>query len=132
MADQIKFIGLDKKKFSDPEHTADFLAAEQFNKKVYLGTLALYYKDLWRKKCVPYDAITRAYKGVSVVMPDDHPAIEYYRLILKSGDKEIANIIFGEKDSELVDRIVHKIHLIHPETEMGYVEPPRPEKKKRK
>ena len=76
MADQIKFIGLDKKKFSDPEHTADFLAAEQFNKKVYLGTLALYYKDLWRKKCVPYDAITRAYKGVSVVMPDDHPAID--------------------------------------------------------
>lgn len=130
MADQIKFTGHDRTKISDPEHTADYLAAEEF-KKVRLGTLALYYRDLWRKKCVPYDAITRAYKGVSVVMPDDHPAIEYFRLILKSGDKEIANIIFGEHDSDLVEDILHRINLIHPATEIGYVEPPRPAKKKR-
>jgi hypothetical protein len=131
MAEQIKFRGPDKKKFSDDEHTADFLAAEQY-KKVYLGKLALYYKDFWRKICVPYDCITRAYKGISVVMPDDHPAIEYFRLILRSGEKEIANIIFGEKDSDLVDDIVHRIHMIHPETETGYAEPPKPAKKVRK
>ena len=130
MAEILKFRTPDKRKIADAEHTADYQASQDF-RKVRLGALALYYKDLWRKICVPYGDITRAYKGVSVVMPDDHPAIEYFRLILKHGDKEIANVIFGENDEELVDRLVLRIRELHPETEIGYVEPPKPEKKKK-
>ena len=128
MPEQIKFRGVDKKKFTDDEHTADYLAAEE-HKKVRLGKLALYYKDFWHKCCVPYDHITRAYKGVSVVTPDDHPAIEYFRLILQHDGKEFANIIFGEKDELLVDTIVHRIGEIHPDTQLGYAAPEKPAKK---
>jgi hypothetical protein len=98
MPEQISFRDVNRKKFSDDEHSADYLAAAEY-KKVRLGSLALYYKDFWKKYCVPYDYITRAYKGVSVVTPDDHPAIEYFRLILQHEGKEFANIIFGEKTS---------------------------------
>ncbi len=130
MPKNVKFTDVNKKRFSDEAHTGDFLAAEQY-KKVFLGSLALYYKDLWKKICVPYDYIHRAYRATSVVMPDDHPAIEYFRLILVHDGKEFANIIFGEKDERLVDDIVKRINEIHPETEAGYVAPPEAEKKRK-
>ena len=64
-------------------------------------------------------------------MPDDHPAIEYFRLILKNGGREIANVIFGEHDEELVDRLVLRIGELSPATAIGYEEPPKPEKRKK-
>jgi len=131
MPEHISFRDVNRKKFSDDEHSADYLAAAEY-KKVRLGSLALYYKDFWKKYCVPYDYITRAYKGVSVVTPDDHPAIEYFRLILQHEGKEFANIIFGEKDELMVDTIVHRIGEIHPETQLGYAAPEKPAKKAKK
>ena len=130
MAEIMKFRTPDKQKLRDEQHTADYRQAEEC-KKVRLGALGIYYRDLWRRIFVPYEYVTRAYRGVSVVMPDDHPAIEYFRLILKHDEKEIANVIFGEHDEELVDRIVLRIHELHPATEAGYVEPPKPEKKRK-
>ena len=126
----IKFRGPDKKKFTDREHSDDFLKAERF-KKVYLGRLALYYKDFFTICCLPYDYIERAYKGVNIVTPDDSPPIEYFRLILLHDGQECANIIFGERDSELVDRLVLRINEIHPETQIGYVEPEKKPEQKR-
>lgn len=130
MGKLISFRTADRKKISDEAHSRDFLEAEKF-KKVSLGKLALYYKDFFTTYCLPYDYITRAYKGVSIVTPDDSPAIEYFRLILLHEDAECANIIFGEKDNELVDRLVLRIKELHPQTEIGYVPPENPPEKKR-
>ena len=130
MAELLKFRTPDRQRIMDEAHTADYQNAEDF-KKVRVGKLGVYHRDLWRRMFVPYESITRAYRGVSVVMPDDHPAIEYFRLILKNSGREIANVIFGEHDEELVDRLVLRIGELSPATAIGYEEPPKPEKRKK-
>jgi len=123
MSKELVFKGTDKKKIKDPALSEDFLSAEAFAKKVFLGKLGVYYKDFWVKYFIPYDYIHRAYKAVNIVEPQEiGPVSEYYRLILKHDNKEIANVIFNEHQGEMVDIIVHKICEIHPETAKGYVE----------
>ena len=45
---KLRFKGVDKKHISDPEHIADYEAAEPIG-RVRLGKLCLYYRDLGKK-----------------------------------------------------------------------------------
>ena len=117
---KLKFRGVDKKTVDDQAHIDDYTEAEAIG-RVRLGKLCLYYKDLGRKYCVPYEYIDRRFTRVSVVEPDDSPAFFYYRLILVHGEKEFANLIF-EKEED-VDRIHARLQEIRPEIEFGYGPP---------
>ena len=117
---RLKFRGVDKKTVSDQEHIDDYSAAEEIG-RVRLGKLCLYYRDLGRRYCVPYEYIDRRFTRVSVVEPDDSPAYFYYRLILVHGEKEFANLIF--KEEKEVDRIHERLQEIRPEIAFGYVPP---------
>ena len=124
---KLRFKGVDKKHISDPEHIADYEAAEPIG-RVRLGKLCLYYRDLGKKYYVPYDYIDRAFCRISECQPDDSPAYYYYRLILVHGEKEFANLIFNEEAD--VDKLLELIKEIHPATAIGFV-PPADNKRKR-
>ena len=115
---KLKFKGVDKKHISDPEHIADYEAAEPIG-RVRLGKLCLYYRDLGKKYYVPYDYIDRAFCRISECQPDDSPAYYYYRLILVHGEKEFANLIFNEEAD--VDKLLELIKEINPATAIGFV-----------
>lgn len=117
---KLRFKGVDKKVIDDEAHADDYRSAEAIG-RVRLGRLCLYYRDLGRKYCVPYEYIDRRFTRVSVVEPDDSPAYFYYRLILVHGDKEFANLIF-EKEED-VNKIHDRLQEIRPEIEKGYVPP---------
>ena len=117
---RLRFRGVDRKVVDDEAHIADWNSAEEIG-RVRLGELCLYYRDLGRKYCVPYEYIDRRFTRVSTVQPDDSPAYFYYRLILVHGDKEFANLIF-EKE-EQVERIHARLQEIRPEIAFGYVPP---------
>ena len=117
---KLKFKGVDKKIIDDPAHIDDYQAAEEIG-RVRLGKLCLYYKDLGRRYCVPYEYIDRRFTRVSTVEPEDSPAYFYYRLILVHGEKEFANLIF-EKEED-VDRIHARLQEIRPAIAFGYVPP---------
>ena len=102
---KLRFRGVDRKIIDDQEHVDDYHSAEEIG-RVRLGKLCLYYRDLGRKYCVPYDY---------------SPAYFYYRLILVHGEKEFANLIF-EKEED-VDRIHSRLQEIRPEIANGYVPP---------
>lgn len=79
---------------SDPEHIEDYNAAPATG-RVRLGGSCLYYRDLGRKYCVPYDYIERAFTRISECPENEFAnSEEYYRLILVHGGREFANLIF--------------------------------------
>ena len=117
---KLRFRTVDKTVVDDRAHVEDWQAAEEIG-RVRLGSLCLYYRDLGRKYCVPYEYIDRRFTRVSVVEPDDSPAYFYYRLILVHGEKEFANLIF--KTEEEVDRIHARLQEIRPEIAFGYIPP---------
>lgn len=120
---KLKFRCPDKSVISDEEHIADYNSAEEIG-RVRLGKLCLYYKDLGKKYCVPYEYIERSFCRVSECHPDDSPAYYYYRLILVHGDKEFANLIYEKGDAEGdVDRIIEKLKALNPDMQVGYVPP---------
>ena len=119
---KLRFRGVDKKIINDQEHIDDYNSAEEIG-RVRIGKLCLYYKDLGKKYCVPYDYIERSFTRINVVEPDDSPAYFYYRLILVHGEKEFANLIF-EKEED-VDLIHAKLKEINPEIEHGFIAPPK-------
>ena len=93
-------------------------AAENIG-RVSLGRLCLYYRDLGKKYCVPYDYIDRSFTRVSEVQPDDSPAYYYYRLILVHDEKEFANLIFNKEEE--VDKIHSRLKEISPSIQYGYI-----------
>ena len=117
---KLKFRDVNKKIVDDQAHIDDYQSAEEIG-RVRIGKLCLYYKDLGRRYCVPYDYIDRRFTRVSVVEPDDSPAYFYYRLILVHDEKEFANLIFNKEED--VDRIHERLAEIRPEMAMGYVPP---------
>ena len=117
---KLKFRNVDKKIVYDQAHIDDYNSAEDIG-RVRLGKLCLYYRDLGRKYCVPYDYIDRRFTRVSMVEPDDSPPYFYYRLILVHGEKEFANLIF--KEEKEVDRIHSLLAEIRPEIAFGYIPP---------
>lgn len=123
---KLRFRDVNKRIVEDAAYIDDWTAAEEIG-RVRLGKLCLFYRDLGRKYCVPYEYIDRRFTRVSTVQPDDSPAYFYYRLILMHGEKEFANLIF-EKEEE-VDRIHARLAEIRPEIAFGYI-PPADRKRK--
>ena len=117
---KLKFKGVDKRTVDDEAHIGDYRSAEEIG-RVRLGKLCLYYRDLGKKYCVPYEYIDRRFTRVSMVQPDDSPPYFYYRLILVHGEKEFANLIF--KTEEEVDLIHARLQEIRPEIAFGYIPP---------
>ncbi len=117
---KLRFRDVNKRIVEDAAFIDDWTAAEEIG-RVRLGKLCLFYRDLGRKYCVPYEYIDRRFTRVSTVQPDDSPAYFYYRLILMHGEKEFANLIF-EKEEE-VDRIHARLAEIRPEIAFGYIPP---------
>lgn len=106
---------------SDAEHIADYDSAPATG-RVRLGKNCLYYRDLGKKYCVPYDYIERAYTRVSQC-PENEFANkeEYYRLILIHDGREFANLIF--ENMEDVKSIENALKARDENIETG----PRPE-----
>lgn len=117
---KLKFRDVDKKIVTDEEHVRDYQAGEAIG-RVRLGEKCLYYRDLGRKYCVPYEYIDRSFTRISECHPDDSPAYYYYRLILVHGEKEFANLIFNKEEE--VDRIHARLQEIRPEIRYGYLPP---------
>ena len=118
MFGRIRFRGINKEIIRDDEHIADYEAAEKIG-RVSLGRLCLYYRDLGKKYCVPYDYIDRSFTRISEVQPDDSPPYYYYRLILVHGEKEFANLIFNKEEE--VDKIHSRLKNINPAIQYGYI-----------
>ena len=118
---KLRFRAVDKRTVDDAAHVDDYNSAEEIG-RVRLGKLCLYYRDLGRKYCVPYEYIDRRFTRISIVEPDDSPAYFYYRLILVHGEKEFANLIFNKEED--VDAILARLKEIRPEIAIGFVPPP--------
>ena len=108
-------------KISDEEHISDYNSAPATG-RVRLGKDCLYYRDLGKKYCVPYDYIERAFTRVSEC-PENEFANkeEYYRLILIHDGKEFANLIFEKMED--VKEIEKALKGRNEKIEIG----PRPE-----
>ena len=112
--------GVDKKIVKSGDLIDDYHSAEKIG-RISFGKLALYYRDLGKKYYVPYDYSTRAFIRISVVEPDDSPAIEYFRIILMHGEKEFANLIFNKRPE--ADKVIEKLPQMNPDIAIGYVAP---------
>lgn len=112
--------GVDKKIVTSGDLIDDYNSAEKVG-RISFGRLALYYRDLGKKYYVPYDYITRAFIRISVVEPDDSPAIEYFRIILMHDEKEFANLIFNKRPE--ADKVIEKLPQMNPDIAIGYVAP---------
>ena len=118
---RLRFKGPDKKVISDEAHIDDYNSVPEIGRRVRLGKLCLYYRDLGVKYYTPYEYIDRAFIRVSECAPDDSPAYYYYRLILVHGEKEFANLIFNKEED--ADHILARLKEIRPEIQLGYVPP---------
>ena len=117
---RLRFRSVDKSWVRDDAHVQDYQNAAAIG-RVRIGELCLYYRDLGRKYCVPYDYIDRSFTRISECQPDDSPAYYYYRLILVHGEKEFANLIFNKEED--VDRIHALLKEKHPQIQHGFVPP---------
>ncbi len=122
-----RFKGPDKKYIDDEAHIEDYKSAPEIGRRVRLGSLCMYYRDLGVKYYVPYEYIDRSFTRISECAPDDSPAYYYYRLILVHGGREFANLIFNKEED--VDYIHRRLQEIRPEIEYGYVPPAGPRRR---
>jgi len=111
-----KLKGVDKKFVKNSEYIEDYNSSDAIG-RVRLGKLFFYYKDLGTKYYVPYDYIDRVYTKEEMVQPDDSPAYFYYRIMLRHGDKDFANLIFEKK--ELVEKVYEQLKNIAPDIKFG-------------
>lgn len=102
---------------SDPEHIEEYNSSPATG-RVRLGKSNLYYRDLGKKYCVPYEYIERAFTRISECPENEFAnSEEYYRLILVHGTKEFANLIF--ENIEDVKSLEQKLKEINPAIEIG-------------
>lgn len=115
-----------KNRIRDAEHTQDFASAESFRKKIYLGRLALYYRQGLFWYAIPYSYLDRVYKSVEFAPADNSPPYEYYRIYLSHNGTPFANIMFGESFEKNIralkeaNALLEAIHTAHPEIAIGY------------
>ena len=125
---KLRFRGPDKSRIDDDAHIEDYKNSDSIG-RVTLGELCLYYRDLGKKYYVPYPYIDRAFCRISECQPDDSPAYYYYRLILRHGEKEFANLIFNKEEE--VDSILQKLPERNPDIKIGFQAPPDGKRKAR-
>lgn len=124
MTERVKLTGVDKRPVTDPAFAADFASAQTVG-KVEIGDKALYYKDGFKRFCVPFAEIDRVFTRISGCdgkLCCGTANFDYYRLVLQKGEREIANIIFGHDESE-VDAAQALLREKRPEIQIGYIKP---------
>lgn len=84
---------------SSAEFTADYESAEVFD-RVRVGRRAVYFREGFKTRCLPYEALERVFirvQGVNGKLCCGTANFEYYKLVFVSGGKEIAEV-FSENE----------------------------------
>ena len=115
-----------EKRFSGPVEgldpaalAADYERAERFD-KLRVGTLAVYYRDGFRVKAVPYSCMERAFIRVQQVrgrMCCGEAAFFYYRLVFLVDGKEICDNM--SENEKAMDAALARLHEMAPEVPVG-------------
>lgn len=116
-----------EKKFAGPIEgldpaalAADWERAERFD-KLRVGALAVYYRDGFRVKAVPYSRMERAFIRVQQVrgrMCCGETAFFYYRLVFLVDGKEIADNM--SEDEKAMDAALARLHERAPQVPVGF------------
>ena len=115
-----------EKRFSGPVEgldpaalAADYERAERFD-KLRVGALAVYYRDGFRVKAVPYAKMQRAFIRVQQVrgrMCCGEAAFFYYRLVFLVDGKEICDNM--SENEKAMDAALARLHEMAPEVPVG-------------
>ncbi len=115
-----------EKKFSGPIEgldpaalAADQESAERFD-KLRVGKLAVYYREGFRTRAIPYRRMERAFIRVQQVrgrMCCGEAAFFYYRMVFLVDGKEIAEYL--SEDEKAMDEALAKLHEMAPEVAIG-------------
>ena len=118
-----------EKRFSGPVEgldpvalSGDYEAAERFD-KLRVGALAVYYRDGFRVKAVPYARMERAFIRVQQVrgrMCCGEATFVYFRMVFLVDGKEIADNM--SEDEKTMDAALARIHERAPELPVGVPE----------
>lgn len=98
---------------------ADYEIAAAYD-KLRVGKLAVYYRDGFRVKAIPYARMERAFIRVQEVrgrMCCGQAFFAYFRMVFVVGGKEIANFI--SEDEKAMDAALAAIHEAAPELPVG-------------
>lgn len=115
-----------EKRFSGPVEgldpaalAADYERAERFD-KLRVGALAVYYRDGFRVKAVPFARMQRAFIRVQQVrgrMCCGEAAFFYYRLVFLVDGKEICDNM--SENEKAMDAALARLHEMAPEVPVG-------------
>ena len=115
-----------EKRFSGPVEgldpaalAADYERAERFD-KLRVGALAVYYRDGFRVKAVPFARMQRAFIRVQQVrgrMCCGEAAFFYYRLVFLVDGKEICDNM--SENEKAMDAALARLHELAPEVPVG-------------
>ena len=116
-----------EKKFTGPVQgqdlsalSADYEKAEIFD-RLRVGDLAVYYRDGFRIKAVPYSRMERAFIRVQQVrgrMCCGETAFLYFRIVFLVDGKEIADNM--SEDEKAMDAALARIHEKAPQVPVGF------------
>ncbi len=101
--------------------SADYESAERFD-KLRVGTLAVYYRDGFRVKAVPYAKMQRAFIRVQQVRGKlccGQAFFDYFRMVFLVDGKEICDNV--SEDEKAMDAALAKIREMAPELPVGVV-----------
>ena len=102
--------------------TADYDAAESFD-KLQVGKLAVYYRDGFRVKAIPYSRMERVFIRVQEVRGKlccGQTFFAYFRMVFLVDGKEIADNI--SEDEKAMDAALAKLHELAPQVPIGVEE----------
>lgn len=116
-----------EKKFTGPVEgqvlsalSADYEQAETFD-RLRVGDLAVYYRDGFRIKAVPYSRMERAFIRVQQVrgrMCCGETAFLYFRIVFLVDGKEIADNM--SENEKAMDAALARIHEKAPQVPVGF------------
>ena len=98
---------------------ADYEIAAAYD-KLRVGKLAVYYRDGFRVKAIPYARMERAFIRVQEVrgrMCCGQAFFAYFRMVFVVGGKEICDVI--SEDEKAMDAALAAIHEAAPELPVG-------------
>ena len=108
---------------SSPELSADFEAAESFD-KVRVGKLGVYWREGFRLRALPYGSFERVFIRIQEVngkLCCGKAVFQYFRLVFVRGGKEYADVM--SEDEAAMDAALARIAELSPETQIGFVKP---------
>ncbi len=114
----MKFSSLNGK-IEDPEVTADYESAGQYE-KTRVGKLGVYYPSGFGVRYIPYNEVEQAFIRVQEVngrMCCGKAVFHYFRLVLRHGGKEITDIM--SENEKLMDDALAAIAKNAPQLKIG-------------